>query len=338
MISPRLQNRLGLLRSYLAKRSYVPGGPVTVTVECTAKCNLACPMCVRATTYFPPRDMDLSLFQKIIDDGKDCLEFAAAYGAGEPLLNPDLAQMIAYCRQRGIPTGISTNATILSETVSRNLMAAGLNCIIFAFDGATRKIYEKYRTGSDFDSVRENILRFLQIKREMHSDIFCILQMVRLRDNKHEVPDLLRMWRVKGIDAIRIKKDEVHNEECAVSKPAYRPTNRPCDLLWRGPMYIHYDGTVFPCCYIFPDEAIGNMKRLALKEIWNSDRMIQLRKAHIQGDLSGYRACQSCPATRPILALSWGSFLFNMFTVRKALPFFERMVQIRNISFFETMN
>jgi radical SAM protein with 4Fe4S-binding SPASM domain len=338
MISSQLYNRLNLFKSYLSKTPCVPGGPVTVTVECTAKCNLQCPMCIRATTYFPPRDMDLSVFRKIIDEGRDSLEFVAVYGAGEPLLNPDLAQMISYCADNEVPAGISTNATVLNETISRTLIASGLRCIIFAFDGATRESYEKYRAGSRYESVRENILRFLQIKREMESDIFCILQMVRLKDNRHEVPDLVRMWRVPGMDAIRIKRDEVHNDGCSISKPEGRPMKYPCDLLWRGPMYIHYDGTVYPCCYIFPDEAVGNIKRLTLREIWNSDRMMQLREAHIRGNFGQYKACQNCPATRPKLALRWGSFLFNMYTVRKSIPFFERMAQIQNLSVFENLH
>jgi len=338
MFSPLLRNRLSLFQSYITKKPYVAGGPVTVTVESTAKCNLSCPMCLREKIYFPPRDMELWLFRKIIDEGKGCLEFAAAYGAGEPLLNPELTHMIAHCRSQGIPAGISTNATVLSESLSHALITSGLNCIIFAFDGATRESYQKYRKGSDFDKARDNILTFLRVKKRLNSDIFCILQMVRLKDNQQEVPALIRMWRVEGMNEIRVKMDEVRDHGCRVSTGPYPPTKYPCNLLWRGPMYIHYDGTVFPCCYIFPTDAIGNVRRNTLREIWNSERMVRLRSAHIRGDLSQYEACRNCPAARPRLALAWGSFFFNMYTIRKAIPFFERLAQIRKVSIFETMN
>ena len=115
------------------------------------------------------------------------------------------------------------------------------------------------------------------------------------------------------------------------------PMRHPCYLLWRGPMYIHYDGTVFPCCYIYPEEPVGNLKKNTLTEIWNSDKMVQLREAHIRGDLSQYKACQNCPAARPRLAVTLGSFLVNTHTVRKVIPFFERLAQIRNVSVFETL-
>ena len=338
-LSSQFRNRLGLLKSYVGRNPRVPGGPLTLAIESTAKCNLFCPMCPRENIYFPPKDMELPLFKKIIDEGKEFLEFAVPYGVGEPLLNPEIYDMIAYCRQMRVPSGISTNATVLSEEASRKLIEAGLDYIILAFDGATKATYEKYRKGADFEKVRANILTFLRVKREMGSKIFCILQMVRLNENRMEIPDLIRMWRVEGIDEIRIKKDEVHNDGSAIpgDNDERPPMRHPCYLLWRGPMYVHYDGTVFPCCYIYPEEPIGNIKRNTLQEIWNSDRMVRLREAHIRGDLSDYKACQNCPAARPKLPVTLGSFLINTHTVRKAIPFFERLAQLRNISVFETL-
>ena len=88
-----MRNRLGLLKSYLQKRTVVSGGPLTLTIESTAKCNLFCPMCPREQMYFPPKDMDLALFKKIIDESKEYLEFAVPYGVGEPLLNPEIYEI-----------------------------------------------------------------------------------------------------------------------------------------------------------------------------------------------------------------------------------------------------
>jgi len=333
------RNRIDLLRSYLFRRALVSGGPLTLAIESTAKCNLFCPMCPREYLYFPPRDMELPLFRKIIDEAKDFLEFAVPYGSGEPLLNPEIYDMISYCRKLGVPTGISTNATVLTEKASRKLIDAGLDYIIFAFDGSTPETFEKYRKGASFHKVRDNILTFLQVMKEMRSHIFCIIQVVKLKDNIQELPDLVRMWRVEGINEVRIKKDEVHIEGTAIpgdngSRP---PPRHPCYLLWRGPMYIHYDGTVFPCCYIYPDQPIGNVKGSSLLQIWNSEKMVKLRQAHIRGDLSQYRPCLNCTAARPRLAVTAASFLINTHAVRKAIPFFERLAQMRNISVFETL-
>lgn len=335
----QIRNRLTLMKAFLSGNTRVEGWPLTLTIESTAKCNLFCPMCLRERVYFPPRNMELEVFQKIIDEGRDYLEFAVPYGAGEPLLNPQIFDMIAYCARRGIPTGISTNATVLSESYSRRLIESGLNYITFAFDSTRPEVYEAYRKGASFEKVRENIIRFLRIKKEMRSRIFCIIQMVVLKDNQDEGRALMCMWKSEGVDAVRIKKDEVHNEGSAIPGDhiARPPRRHPCYVLWRGPLYIHYDGTVFPCCYTLPEGAIGNIKRNTLKEIWNSPRMASMREAHVRGDLSAYSACMNCPAARPRLPAILGSYLINTHTVLKTVPFFERLAQIRRISVFETL-
>lgn len=296
-------------------------------------------MCLRERVYFPPRNMDPATFKKIIDEGKNFLEFAVPYGAGEPLLNPRIFEMIAYCTKLNIPTGISTNGTVLSESYSRRLIETGLTYITFAFDSTRREIFETYRKGANFDKVRDNILRFLRIKKEMRSKIFCTVQMVALKENRDEGRALMRMWKMEGIDSVRIKKDEVHNLESAIpgDNTARPPRRHPCYLLWRGPLYIHYDGTVFPCCYTYPEEALGNIKKNSLREIWNSEKAVRLREAHIKGDLQNYSFCLNCPAARPRLPAIWGSFLINAHTVLKLVPFFERMAQLRNLSIFETL-
>jgi radical SAM protein with 4Fe4S-binding SPASM domain len=327
------------MKAYIAGKSYVPGGPLILTIESTTKCNLSCPMCLRQRIYFPARNMDLSVFRKIIDEGKDYLEFAVPYGVGEPLLNPEIFEMIAYCKKRGVPTGISTNATMLSEEVSRRLIEAGLDFITFAFESTKREVFETYRKGANYDEVRRNILSFLNVKNALNSKIFCIVQMVALRENHMDGKAFTSMWKQKGVDAVRIKKDEIHNEGSAIpGDHLTRPPRRhPCYLLWRGPLYIHYDGTVFPCCYIFPDEPIGNVKKSTLIQIWNSEGMVRLREAHIRGDLKDYATCLNCPAARPRLPVTLGSFLVNTHAVMKTVPFFERMAQIHNLSVFETL-
>jgi radical SAM protein with 4Fe4S-binding SPASM domain len=247
--------------------------------------------------------------------------------------------MIAYSRKAGIPSGISTNATTLNEETSRRLIDSGLDYIIFAFDGATRETYEAYRRGASFDQVRDNILGFLTVKKAMRSNIFCIIQMVALKENRREIPALLRMWDREGIDDIRIKKDEVHNAGSAIPEESRRlpPMRNPCFHLWRGPMYIHYDGTTYPCCYAYPDEPIGNVADRSLQDLWNSEKIIRMRKAHLKGDLQEFAVCRRCFAARPRLPLILGSFLINTHAVRKTIPFFERIAQLRRVSVFETL-
>jgi radical SAM protein with 4Fe4S-binding SPASM domain len=164
------------------------------------------------------------------------------------------------------------------------------------------------------------------------------VQMVALKDNHTEAQALTRMWSREGVQ-VRIKKDEIHNEGSAIpgANSNRPPMRHPCYHLWRGPMYITHDGTTFPCCYIFPDEAIGNVRQNTLRELWNSEKIVRLREAHLRGELKHYPGCLKCPAARPLLPVALGSYLFDAHTVWKTIPFFERLARLRNISVFETL-
>ena len=57
-------------------------------------------------------------------------------------------------RDAGIRTGMSTNATMLDDKRADMLLDCGLDYAIFAFDGASKETYEKYRIGATFEKTR----------------------------------------------------------------------------------------------------------------------------------------------------------------------------------------
>ena len=171
----QIQNRWKLLSGYLTGLSDLQAYPMTLIVENTTKCNLECPMCPREFGYYPPEDFDFSLFRQVIDEIRDRTELVFPWGAGEPLMNPDIYRMLRYCRD-AIFTRWSPQRTFLNEKRSHALIDAGLDSLIIAFDGATPEVYEKYRKGARFHKVRANILRFLEIKQERGADLFVVLQ------------------------------------------------------------------------------------------------------------------------------------------------------------------
>ena len=74
-----------------------------------------------------------------------------------------------------LETIINTNATNLTEKNSKKLIEAGLDLIIYSFDGGSKKTYEKMRPGrfkeNSFDKVYSNIKNFKKIKDELKSKL-----------------------------------------------------------------------------------------------------------------------------------------------------------------------
>jgi MoaA/NifB/PqqE/SkfB family radical SAM enzyme len=251
-------------------------------------------------------------------------------------MHPAIFEMIRITHEAGIRTGISTNATLLDTARSDQLLDAGLDYLILAFDGATRETYEKYRVGAEFDATRENILRLLERKRARRSKMHVVLQMVLLKDNLNEVDAYRRLWSVPGVDEIRFKRDEIRLEGSCIPDTELRGRRRnPCYLLWRGPLYVRYDGLAYPCCYMYDAPPVGDLKTQTLMEVWNSTGMVKLREAHLNRDLGDYPNCEKCQASRPSRAAFFGSLALSSLTVRKAVPVMERLARFYNLGVFE---
>ena len=92
---------------------------------------------------------------------------------GEPLLNPQLPEIIDYAKKRVLETIINTNATKLNTETSKKIINSGLDILIYSFDGGSKKTYEEMRPGrfkkNDFDDIYQNILKSARLKKEMKS-------------------------------------------------------------------------------------------------------------------------------------------------------------------------
>jgi radical SAM protein with 4Fe4S-binding SPASM domain len=244
--------------------------------------------------------------------------------------------MIRITRDAGVRTGMSTNATLLDERRTDMLLDSGLDYVIFAFDGASKETYEKYRLGATFEKTRENILNFLSRKRERKAPVYVVLQMVLLKENTSEIDEYRKLWSIPGVDEIRFKRDEIQIDGSKIPGVEFKTQRRnPCHLLWRGPLYVRYDGLAYPCCYMYDEPPVGDLKKQSLMEVWNSDEMVGLREAHVKGDLSAYPICQTCQAARPSLPAFYGSLALDSLTVRKAVPAMEKLAKFYHIGVFE---
>lgn len=323
--------------SYFRHKAVLTGGPIEITLESTAKCNLYCPMCPRHIYTFDNENMDLDLYRKIVQGCKDFVEFVWPYGIGEPMIHPNIFEMIRITRDAGIRTGMSTNATLLDSHRVDLLLNCGLDYLILAFDGATKETYERYRLGANFEKTRENILNFLKEKLARKASIYVVLQMVMLKENTHEIAAYRKLWSIPGVDEIRFKRDEIQIDGSMSPLSRLKGQRRnPCHLLWRGPLYVRYDGKAFPCCYMYEGPHFGDLNKQSVMEAWNSEAMVKLRQAHLSGDLTEYPTCQTCQAARPSLPALYGSLFLNSLTVRKAVPAMEKLARFYNLGIFES--
>jgi radical SAM protein with 4Fe4S-binding SPASM domain len=323
----RVWNRMRLLWGYLRRKSRLSGLPVEYIVETTAKCNLYCPMCPRETHKQPKEDMDDAVFKRLVQESSTTAEHMMLIGLGEPLLDEKIYDRIEYCSQHRIATLLSTNGTLLDEKAAERLLQSPLEHITLSFDGASRESFEFYRKGARFDRVRDNFVRFAQLKNKLKSKVQVVVQMVRMERNWDEVTEFERFWKsIPGVDQTRIKADET---DLMNPGGGHVPEDfsHPCHYLWRGPLYVKHNGDVYPCCqsYMLGGSPIGRIGQQPLGEIWNGPEMVSMREAHVGQRAREIGICRKCRTAIPHPLLVAGSLVFHGRTVRRLLPFIERL-------------
>ena len=86
---------------------------------------------------------------------------------GEPLLHPEICDFVKYAKDKGlIDVYFNTNAMLLDGNMAKKLIDAGLDRLSISFEGYTRDVYEKYRLGSKFDTVLQNIDSMMELKQK----------------------------------------------------------------------------------------------------------------------------------------------------------------------------
>jgi radical SAM protein with 4Fe4S-binding SPASM domain len=308
---------------------------VEYIVETTAKCNIYCPMCPRETYPQPKSDMPDAIFERLVRESADTAEHMMLIGLGEPFLDPKIFNRIEFCHEHSISTLLSTNGTLLDEKYSERLLRTPLDQITLSFDGAKKESFEFYRKGANFEKVRDNFVRFARMKKERGSKLQVVVQMIRMERNAGEVRDFIDFWsRLPGIDQVRIKADETDLMRPDAGHPP-EDWKHPCHYLWRGPLYVKYNGDVYPCCqsYILDGgrTPVGNLTNQSLGEIWNSAEMQRMRRLHASGRAGEIDICSRCCTTIPHTLLVVGSLLLNGRTVRRFLPVIERLTYLSRL-------
>ena len=95
-------------------------------------------------------------------------------------------------------------------------------------------------------------------------------------------------------------------------------------------MYVKHNGDIYPCCqsYNLGGAPVGNIGETGLPEIFNSTEMVRMREAHVHGRAGEIAVCAKCRTAIPHPLLVAGSLLFHGSTVRKLLPWVERLAYV----------
>lgn len=256
-------------------------------VEITNRCQASCAMCSRnirgggVNERLKLNDWSLSDYQKIFPSKllgqMSRMIFCGCYG--DPIINPDLIEMIKYTVQsnKHIHIEINTNGSARSLTWWRNLgsiLKDQPHNVVFGIDGL-EDTHSIYRIGTDYNKIIDNARAFIDAGGAAE------WQFILFRHNEHQVSQAeqlskkLKFNKFTLLDTYRfILSDDydVHDKQGNVIyklekaksslnkqfkvewvkdyKKLLNSTTISCEAKREGGIYIDAHYNLYPCCYI----------------------------------------------------------------------------------------
>lgn len=165
ILSPKLRRGLIAARRKVREYRMLADGlastdhPVLAHIIPTRRCNLSCTYCNEYDTFSKPVPTEemVRRIDRLAELGTSIISFSG----GEPLLHPDLPDLIARIRHHGRLAGMITNGFLLKEEVIGRLNRAGLDHMQISIDNVKP------------DDVSKKSLKTLDVRLKMlaeHAD------------------------------------------------------------------------------------------------------------------------------------------------------------------------
>ena len=129
-------------------RTLEDGSPACrlIAWEVTRSCNLACQHC-RAEAHPEPYPGELSTAEAkaLIDTFPQVGNPIIIFTGGDPMMRPDVYELVAYAHSKGLPCAFSPNGTLLTPETAQKIKDAGVNRCSISIDGPDAASHDSFR-------------------------------------------------------------------------------------------------------------------------------------------------------------------------------------------------
>ena len=260
---------------------------------------------------FQKQRMSLELYRKVIDDVAefpDWLKILRLSQHGEPLLHPELPEMIRYAKERGVSEFIEivTNGSRLNPELNEQLVASGLDRIRISIEEISREGYRRMAGANiDFDQllfgIRDLYERSVRAGNPCEVYVKTVDAAVDTKEKEETFYRLFgdichRIWIDHIVPAwagweelgkrFDLQQTGIHGQvshEIKVSPfPFYSPSVAP-------------DGIVTVCCADWQRKlVVGDLTRQSLLEVWNGESLRTFWTDMLSGHGDRYEMCAHC--------------------------------------------
>ncbi|MFO1118092.1 MAG: radical SAM/SPASM domain-containing protein [Beijerinckiaceae bacterium] len=295
-------------------RDIVPlRAPFTLYVETTNICNFNCVYCPESFEDFEAKSggmfrMDFAAFTRVADQIADMggVKALNLYMMGEPFVNRGLPDFIRIAREKGIANriAVTSNASLINETIARQVIEAGLDYLRVSVYGGTSEAHaRKTQSKVPFDRIWRNVKTFRDTRDAIGGATQVYVKMIDsgvkeeneaflrtfgpVADEAHIEPAMNWNDPDEGVLAqidrsAMLETDHFRNRKDVCPFPFYS-------------LVIHSDLRVSVCCVDWAKQAVvGDLSKQTLAEVWRGQALRDFQTAHLEGRRRELTACRNC--------------------------------------------
>jgi SynChlorMet cassette radical SAM/SPASM protein ScmF len=168
----------------------------------TAGCNLRCRHCWLAPQFqtekrqYPALEPDL--FRHILREAKPLGLSGVKLTGGEPLMHPQIGEILPILREEGIRFNVETNGVLCTPALARDLVGSGMYHVSVSLDGSDAETHEWVRgVEGCFEAALQGIRNLVA------AGIRPQLIMSLMRKNVGQIEPLVRMAESLGCSSVK---------------------------------------------------------------------------------------------------------------------------------------
>ena len=301
----------------------IPENGGRVLWEITNTCNYHCSYCIFSSeTIKYENELTTDEVKRTIKELKENNFTYIKFTGGEPFTRKDMTEILKYAKELGFNMDISTNASLITEKIAKELKDINFPMVHVSLDGADKNSHEFVRGKDTFERTLRGIKYLTQ------NDIYTRIGTVIYKQNEDRLEDIVKLaielkaneiifsfmeavGRLEGDDTIISKKtiDAVRNEidklalkyEKQIQVKYSFTENKVCKSEECCPavkkfLYINNLGQVSPCTWVVANnseyQSKLTLKNNTFREIINSEPIQNYLKYIEENQIKG------CPVSR----------------------------------------
>lgn len=263
-----------------------------VSLEITRKCNLRCKHCYSNSGIKRENELTFEEIKELIDDLAATGVLNITLTGGEPLLHPDIFDILQYIRSKPLSCIILTNGTLITKEVVTCLKNMGVLGVAISIDGATAETNDSFRGVPKSFERAVHAIKMLQAagipircnisihKGNLHEFSGILNLLDQLHITGYRLRPISYSGRAEESDIFVIPEDfvnvlkklrqyEIDHGEEVQRKHTHDPRIRNCGI-GLGTIAITSNGNVVPCPPFPEDVSQDNIRETPIAEIWNN--------------------------------------------------------------------